>query len=110
MNRDRTSSSNDPTAERAVDQSTPSASGVGRQDRDLAHGSERNSNADRGLPRQSDRDPAAKEGPGVERNRDQVEDVVNRTGPNTTPRRYEQPVDEDETVMPANDSTLNTKI
>ncbi len=82
MNRDRTSSSNDPTAEPTMDQSAPSASGVSR--------------------RRSE--------PGVERDRDLDEDVVNRTGENTTPRRYEQPVDEDDTVMPANDSTLNTKI
>jgi hypothetical protein len=39
------------------------------------------------------------------------EDVVNRRGSNLTPRRYEQPVEEDEDpVMPARDSTLQTKI
>ncbi|MGH9308476.1 MAG: hypothetical protein ACRD1U_03835 [Vicinamibacterales bacterium] len=63
MNRDRTSSSNDPTAE-----------------------------------------------PGIDRNGDRLEEVVNRTDHDTTPRRYEQPVDEDEPVMPADDATLNTKI
>ena len=77
MNRDGRSSSNDPTSEPAVDQSTQSASGLSRP------------------------------GPGVERNRD----LVNRSEPDTTPRRYEQPIEDDEdAVMPSDDSTLNTKI
>jgi hypothetical protein len=38
-------------------------------------------------------------------------DLVNRTTFPDTPRRYEQPVEEDdEPVMPASDATLNTKI
>jgi hypothetical protein len=80
MNRDGRSSSNDPTAEPAIDQSTQSASGLS-----------------------VDRD-----GPGAERNRSR-EDVVNRGL--ETPRRYDQPIEEDEDpVMPSDDSTLNTKI
>ena len=45
------------------------------------------------------------------RNRADHEDVVRRTGEERdyTPRRYEQPVD-DAPVMPADDSTLKTKI
>ena len=58
----------------------------------------------------SSNDPTAESGSGVERDRDVDEDVVNRTGENTTPRRYEQPLEEDEPVMPADDATLNTKI
>lgn len=83
MNRDRRSSSNDPTSEPVSDQSSQSDSG-------LASGG-----------------PAAD----VERNRDYTEDVVNRSAPVDTPRRYEQPLEDDEDpVMPADDSTLNTKI
>ena len=83
MNRDRRSSSNDPTAEPASDQSSQSAN-------DLS-------------PQHS--------GPGVERNREYSEQMVNRSEENTTPRRYEQPVEEDDDpVMPSDDSTLNTKI
>jgi hypothetical protein len=70
-----------PTAERTADQSTPSASGL---------------TADR---------------PGVnpERQYDDDEDVVARTdhGRADTPRKYEQEEDE---VMPSDDSALNTKI
>ena len=81
MNRDRRSTLDDPTAERAADQSTQSASGLS----------------------------AGREGPGVERNRT-TDDVVNRADLET-PRRYEQPLeDDDDPVMPADDSTLNTKI
>ena len=57
MNRDRRSSSNDPTDEPQVDQSTQSASGLS----------------------------SARPGPGVEQNRDLE-----------TPRRYDQPVEDDE--------------
>ena len=50
-------------------------------------------------------------GPGVERNREYSEQMVNRSEENPTPRRYEQPVEEDgDPVMPSDDSTLNTKI
>jgi hypothetical protein len=83
MNRDRTSSSNDPTAEPAADQSTQSASGIGRRP----------------------------EAPGVEPDRDpEDEGMIDRAGPVTTPRRYEQPVEQDDSVMPVDDATLNTKI
>lgn len=39
------------------------------------------------------------------------EDVVNRRRGDDTPRRYDQPLEEDgDPVMPPNDSTLRTKI
>jgi hypothetical protein len=82
MNRDRRSSSNDPTSETDARQSTQSASGLS----------------------------SGREGPGVERNRG-YEETVNRSRPNTTPRRYEQPIEDDEDhVMPSEDTTLHTKI
>ena len=75
MNRDRRSSSNDPTDERASDQSTQSASGLS----------------------------AGRPGPGVEHNRD--------VDLNRTPRRYDQPIEEDrDPVMPDDAATVNTKI
>ena len=76
MNRDNRSSSNDPTAERARDQSTQSASGLSES-----------------------------------RNRpDRSDDPVNLQ-PLDTPRRYDQPIeDDDDPVMPSDDATLNTKI
>jgi hypothetical protein len=83
MNRDRSSSSNDPTSEPVADQSSQSASGLS----------------------------TARPGPGVERNAEYTEDIVNRSEPNSTPRRYEQPLEDDaDPVMPSDDSTLNTKI
>jgi hypothetical protein len=83
MNRDRQSSSNDPSSETTAAQSTPSATGV----------------------------PTDRDGPGVERNVTYDEDAVNRTRANNTPRRYEQPLEDDqERVMPSDDSTKNTKI
>ena len=89
MTRDRRSRLDDPTAERAVDQSTQSEGGLtaGREPRD------------------------EREGPGVERNRIDEEDVVRRDPEerDTTPRRYEQDTEEDP-VMPADDPSLNTKI
>ena len=40
-----------------------------------------------------------------------AEDVVNRQDASTTPRRYEQPLeDDDDPVMPSGESSLNTKI
>jgi hypothetical protein len=82
MNRDRRSSSNDPTAERAVDQSTQSASG-------LSSG---------GRPDASDR------------RRDTPRDETGRATLDT-PRRYDQPIeDDDDPVMPGDDATVNTKI
>jgi hypothetical protein len=76
MNRDNRSSSHDPTAEPARDQSTQSASG-------LAAG------RDRG---------------------EKSSDPVNRQ-PLETPRRYDQPIEEDDDpLMPSDDPTLNTKI
>ena len=79
MNRDRRSSSNDPTDEPAVDQSTQSASG-------LAGDGERPTNEAR-------------------------KDASRAAGPLETPRRYEQPIeDDDDPVMPSVDSTVNTKI
>ena len=80
MNRDRRSSSNDPTDEAAA-QSTQSASGLsgGREVSGVAP--------------------------------DRLDDTVNRTAEDITPRRYEQPIEDDEDpVMPGDDSTLNTKI
>jgi hypothetical protein len=83
MNRDERSSSNDPTSEAVSDQSAKSASGPS------------------GGP----------SGPGVEGNGDYTEEVVNRNEPVSTPRRYEQPIEDDgDPVMPTDDSTLNTKI
>jgi hypothetical protein len=52
-----------------------------------------------------------RQGPAVEQDSGYLEDTVNRSEAGTTPRRYEQPVaDDDDPVMPAADSTLNTKI
>jgi hypothetical protein len=84
MNRDRRSSSNDPSDEPVASQSSQSASGLS----------------------------GGRPGPGVEFNAEDAEDVVNRAGADTaTPRRYEQPVDDDsDPVMPSGDATLNTKI
>ena len=82
MNRDHRSSSNDPTSERSADQSTQAASGL----------------------------TAGREGPGVERARVPDDDIVNESDLDT-PRRYEQPLTDDEDpVMPSDDSTVNTKI
>ena len=76
MNRDNRSSSHDPTAEPARDQSTQSAGG-------LTAGRDRDDNSS---------------------------DFVNRQ-PLDTPRRYDQPIeDDDDPVMPSDDTTLNTKI
>jgi hypothetical protein len=81
MNRDRRSSSNDPTAERAVDQSTQSASGL---------------SAGTG--------PDANDRPHVTRRE------TARAGLDT-PRRYDQPIEDDgDPVMPTDDATVNTKI
>ena len=81
MNRDQRSSSNDPTDEAAVDQSTQSASGLSQ----------------------------GRSGPGVERNRSLDRDV--NDGPDETPRRYDQGIEDDnDPVMPADDATVNTKI
>jgi hypothetical protein len=77
----------DPTAERAIDQSTQSAGG-------LTAGRERDEVGD---------------GPGVERNR--AEDDVVRRRPeehDDTPRRYEEEVEDP--VMPSDDPSLGTKI
>ncbi len=81
MNRDDRSSSQDPTAEPVADQSTQTASGL---------------SSGRGAPEEG------------ESPRD--EEIINRREPNPTPRRYEIPVEEEDPVMPADDSTLNTKI
>ena len=76
MNRDRRSSSNDPTAESTSDQSTQSASGL---------------SAGRSRP-------------------DTRDDAVDPR-PLDTPRRYDQPIeDDDDPVMPSDDATLGTKI
>ncbi len=55
---------------------------------------------------------AGREGPAVERNSaSSDEEPVNRTAGTYTPRRYDQPIEDDENpVMPESDSTLNTKI
>jgi hypothetical protein len=43
--------------------------------------------------------------------RHQVDDELLYRGPLDTPRRYDQPIeDDDDPVMPSDDSTLNTKI
>jgi hypothetical protein len=82
MNRDGRSSSHDPTAEPERTQSTQTASGL-----TIDH-----------------------DGPGLERNRLE-EETVNRSEADTTPRRYEQPIEaDDDPVMPGDDATLNTKI
>jgi hypothetical protein len=81
MNRDRRSSSNDPTAERVSDQPTQSAPGL-------------SSGADLG---------------GIARHPE--DDELLYRGPLHVPRRYDQPIeDDDDPVMPSDDSTLNTKI
>ena len=50
------------------------------------------------------------ESPGLERYRDDDE-TVNRSTADSTPRRYDQPIEEDDDpVMPGDDATLNTKI
>ena len=83
MNRDRRSSSTDPASEPVSDRSSQSDSGLS----------------------------SGRPAPDAERDRDYTEDVVNRSAPVDTPRRYEQPLEDDEDpVMPADDSTLNTKI
>jgi hypothetical protein len=80
MNRERLSSSNDPTAERAVDQSTQSASGLS----------------------------SATDDPNEQR-RDRPDEFTR--GRRDTPRRYDQPIeDDDDPVMPSDDATVNTKI
>ena len=83
MNRDRRSSSNDPTDEPAADQSTQSASGLA----------------------------AGREGPGLERNKAHDRDAADRNDDLVTPRRYEQPIEaDDDPVRPGDESTLKTKI
>ena len=73
MNRDHSSSSNDPTAERTSRQSTQTASG-------WSGGREADADNVRGADLE-------------------------------TPRRYEQPLEEDDDpVMPSGDTTLNTNI
>jgi hypothetical protein len=80
MNRDRRSSSNDPTDEPSSDQSTQTASGLSGSEADVSS------------PRRSG-------------------DAVGSAAALETPRRYEQPVeDDDDPVMPADDPTLSTKI
>ena len=82
MNRDRRSSSNDPTAEPSSDQSTQSASGLS----------------------------SGQEGPGVERNHALGREQIAREELDT-PRRYDQPLEDDaDPVMPSDDSTAKTKI
>jgi hypothetical protein len=71
--------------------------------------------AEEGLMADQNREPAAgpsgRPGQGVESTRDVEQDVVNRHAVDTTPRRYEQPLgDDDDPVMPSDDSTLNVKI
>ena len=68
MNRDGTSSSNDPTAERTTDQSAQSAGHL----------------------------TAGRTRPGLRPHQDGDEELVNRSMPNETPRRYEQPVEDDD--------------
>lgn len=85
MNRDRRSSSNDPTDEPSSDQSTQTASGLSGSDEDASSQPPR--------------------GPG------RSGDAVGSAAALETPRRYEQPLEEDDDpVMPADDPTLNTKI
>ena len=57
----------------------------------------------------SDQSTPSASGPGAGRER--LEDGVRRKGsePDPTPRRYEQPT-EDDPVMPADDPSLSTKI
>lgn len=95
MNRDPRSRLDDPTAERTTDQSSEVAS-------ELTTG--------RPGP-ESSRPAPDREGPGVERNRTVDETAIRRRpeGRDTTPRRYEQPADDDP-VMPDDDPSLGTKI
>ena len=80
MNRDERSSSQDPTAERAVDQSTQSVN-------------------------------IRSTGSGESANRTDPDDKVVNRAPLDTPRRYDQPIEDDpDPVMPSDDATLNTKI
>jgi hypothetical protein len=70
MNRDRRSSSNDPTDEPAIVQSTQSASGLS----------------------------AGRRSPGAAgTQKDSALETVNRRYGNMTPRRYEQPLEDDDT-------------
>jgi hypothetical protein len=82
MTRPERSRLDDPTAENTSDMSTPSASGLGA-----------------GVTRADDRREPGRD------------EVVRRRGDqhDSTPRRYEQPADDDP-VMPSDDSSLNTKI
>jgi hypothetical protein len=83
MNRDQRSISNVPAGERTPRESTQTASRLS----------------------------GGRQGPAVEQDSGYLEDTVNRSEAGTTPRRYEQPVaDDDDPVMPAADSTVNTKI
>jgi hypothetical protein len=74
MNRTNRSSSNDPTEERTTDQSTQSASGLSR----------------------------APSGAAVERTHALDRDLVNRRAVDTTPRRYDQPIEDDEDPISQN--------
>jgi len=67
MKRDGRSSSHDPTAERTTDQSTQSAG-------ELAGG---------------------RRGPGLRPHADTEDELVNRSWPDGTPRRYDQPLEQD---------------
>ena len=80
MNRDRRSSSNDPTAERAADQSTQSASG-------LSSGADDTN----------------------EQRRDRLDEST-RGALETPRRYDQPIEDDDDPVMPSDDATVNTKI
>jgi hypothetical protein len=81
MNRDHRSSSNDPTAERAADQSTQTAAGL-----------------------------SSATGPDANEGHRETRDETARAALDT-PRRYDQPIeDDDDPVMPGDETTANTKI
>lgn len=96
MTRDPRSRLDDPTAERTADQSAETASGL---------------TTGRPGPDTTPLAPDDAGGPGVERNRTVDETAVRRRpeGRDGTPRRYDQPADEDP-VMPTDDASLGTKI
>jgi hypothetical protein len=68
--------------------------------------------ADRNLPTEIAAElPGGRPGPAVAGLPEVEEDVINRRAVDTTPRRYEQPLgDDDDPVMPSADSTLKTEI
>ncbi len=88
MNRDGRSSSNDPTADPVTDQSTQSAAGLsgGR----ASPAVQRSRRADELVDLDLHPDPGHPDSGGLD------EEVVNRTAADATPRRYDQPIEQDD--------------